>query len=154
MILMAERPVVHEPVMLRETLAALAVRPGGRYVDCTVDGGGHAEAILAAASPGGSLLGIDEDEEVLELARRRLEPFGGSVALVRGNFRNVDTICQERGFEPVNGIVFDLGLDGLLLGKRDERGGACGPHLALRRRAREPQDRAGHRCPSSPPDDA
>jgi 16S rRNA (cytosine1402-N4)-methyltransferase len=110
MILMAERPVVHEPVMLRETLAALAVRPGGRYVDCTVDGGGHAEAILSAASPGGSLLGIDEDEEVLDLARRRLEPFGGSVALVRANFRNVDSICRERGFEPVNGIVFDLGL--------------------------------------------
>ena len=50
--------------MLREVLAALDVRPGGRYVDCTVDGGGHAEAILEAASPGGSLLGIDEDADV------------------------------------------------------------------------------------------
>ena len=56
-----EAPVRHEPVMLREVLAALDVRPGGRYVDCTLDGGGHAEAILEAASPGGTLLGIDED---------------------------------------------------------------------------------------------
>ena len=111
MIMMAERPVVHEPVMLRESLAALAVRPGDRYVDCTVDGGGHAAAILEAASPGGSLLGIDEDEDVLSATRGRLtERFGDSVALVRGNFRNVDIICRQRGFEPVNGIIFDLGL--------------------------------------------
>ncbi len=111
MIMMADRPVVHEPVMLRESLAALAVRPGGRYVDCTVDGGGHATAILDAAYPGGSLLGIDEDEDVLSSTRERLsERFGDSIALVRGNFRNVDIICRERGFEPVNGIIFDLGL--------------------------------------------
>lgn len=107
---MTERPVVHEPVMLQEALAALAVRAGGRYVDCTVDGGGHAEAILQAASPGGSLVGIDEDAYTLALARERLVSFGDGVALVPGNFRNVDTICRERGFSPVNGIIFDLGL--------------------------------------------
>lgn len=111
MTMMVDRPVVHEPVMLRESLAALNVRPGGRYVDCTVNGGGHAAAILDAASPGGSLLGIDEDEDVLEMTRGRLtDRFGGTIALVRGNFRNVDSICRERGFEPVNGIIFDLGL--------------------------------------------
>jgi 16S rRNA (cytosine1402-N4)-methyltransferase len=76
-----------------------------------VDGGGHASAILEAAWPGGSLLGIDEDEYVLAMTRGRLtERFGDAVALVRGNFRNLDTICRERGFEPVNGIIFDLGL--------------------------------------------
>ena len=72
MILMANRPVTHEPVMLREVVAALDVQPGGRYVDCTLDGGGHAQAILEAASPGGSLLGIDADRDVLELSRSRL----------------------------------------------------------------------------------
>jgi 16S rRNA (cytosine1402-N4)-methyltransferase len=110
MTMMADRPVVHEPVMLRESLAALDVRPGGRYVDCTVNGGGHAEAILEAASPGGSLLGIDEDQSALEISSKRLERFSFSCALIRGNFRNVDTICRERGFDPVNGIIFDLGL--------------------------------------------
>ena len=111
MTMMADRAVVHEPVMLRESLAALNVRPGGRYVDCTVDGGGHATAILEAAEPGGSLLGIDEDQHVLDMTRGRLtERFGDAVALVRGNFRNLDTICRERGFQPVNGIIFDLGL--------------------------------------------
>src|SRR5690606_21322249 len=103
-------PVTHEPVMLSEVLAGLNVHPGGRYVDCTVNGGGHAEAILEAASPGGSLLGIDEDPEALVMSRERLARFGDAVALVRGNFRNVDSICRERGFVPVNGVLFDLGL--------------------------------------------
>jgi 16S rRNA (cytosine1402-N4)-methyltransferase len=105
-----EAPVRHEPVMLREVLAGLDVRPGGRYVDCTLDGGGHAEAIMEAASPGGTLLGIDEDVEVMELARERLTRFGDAVAYVHGNFRDVDRICRERGFAPVNGILIDLGL--------------------------------------------
>jgi 16S rRNA (cytosine1402-N4)-methyltransferase len=105
-----EAPVRHEPVMLREVLAALDVRPGGRYVDCTLDGGGHAEAIMDVATPGGTLLGIDEDFDVMSMARERLSRFGDNVAYVQGNFRNVDSICRERGFAPVNGILFDLGL--------------------------------------------
>ena len=110
MTLMTDTPVRHEPVMPEEVVAALAVRPGGRYVDCTVDGGGHAEAILDAASPGGALVGIDADPEALALARHRLSRFGDAVALVEGNFRDVDAICRERGFTPVNGVLFDLGL--------------------------------------------
>jgi 16S rRNA (cytosine1402-N4)-methyltransferase len=105
-----EPPVRHEPVLLREVIAGLAVRPGGRYVDCTLDGGGHAEAIMESASPGGSLLGIDEDPEVMAMAQQRLARFGDAVACVLGNFRDVDSICHERDFTPVNGILFDLGL--------------------------------------------
>jgi 16S rRNA (cytosine1402-N4)-methyltransferase len=110
MTLLMDAPVRHEPVMLQEVLAALAVRPGGRYVDCTVDGGGHAEAILEAASPGGSLLGIDADPEAVVMARHRLDRFGADVAVVNANFREVDDVAHERGFAPVNGVLFDLGL--------------------------------------------
>jgi 16S rRNA (cytosine1402-N4)-methyltransferase len=110
MTLMTNSSVRHEPVMLPEVLAALAVRPGGRYVDCTVGGAGHSEAILDAASPGGALIGIDADPEALEMAQRRLARFGGSAAVVRGNFSEIDMMCRERGFVPVNGILFDLGL--------------------------------------------
>jgi 16S rRNA (cytosine1402-N4)-methyltransferase len=110
MTLMANPPVTHEPVMTREVLAALDVRPGGRYVDCTLDGGGHAAAILERAAPGGSLLGIDADPEAIDIARRRLSDYHDAVAIVQGNFRNVDSYCRERDFEPVNGILFDLGL--------------------------------------------
>jgi 16S rRNA (cytosine1402-N4)-methyltransferase len=119
--MMTEQAVSHEPVMLREVLAGLNVRPGGRYVDCTVNGGGHAEAILFASAPGGSVLGIDADADALERARSRLSHFGSSVALVNANFRDVDTVCRERGFAPVNGILFDLGLSSLQLAS-GERG--------------------------------
>jgi 16S rRNA (cytosine1402-N4)-methyltransferase len=110
MTLLMDSRVTHDSVMLREVIAALDVRPGGRYVDCTVGGGGHAEAILDAAEPGGSLLGIDADPEAIEMSRERLARFGDGVAIVQGNFRDLDRLCRERGFAPVNGILFDLGL--------------------------------------------
>lgn len=111
----------HAPVMLREVLAALNVRPGGRYVDGTVGGGGHALAIMEAASPGGLLLGIDRDPQALEAARRRLEPFGVDVRLVEGDFADMGRICHEFAFMPVHGVLLDLGLSSLQL-EEAERG--------------------------------
>jgi len=121
----------HVPVLLREVLEALAVRPGSRYVDCTLGAGGHAEAILEAASPDGELLGIDLDPEALATARQRLAAFsaeGGSasgggerVTFVEGNFSQVGDLCRERGFAPVQGILFDLGLSSLQL-EEESRG--------------------------------
>jgi 16S rRNA (cytosine1402-N4)-methyltransferase len=105
----------HVPVLLREAVEALTVRPGGRYVDCTLGGGGHAEAILEAASPDGELLGIDQDLEALAAARERLAAFGERVTFVEGNFSQVGDLCRERGFAPVQGILFDLGLSSLQL---------------------------------------
>jgi 16S rRNA (cytosine1402-N4)-methyltransferase len=107
--------VSHTPVLVEDVLLTLAVQPGGRYVDCTVGGGGHAEAILEAASPGGLLLGIDADPSALDLARARLAPFGDAAHLVEGNFRDVATICRARDFAPVHGVLFDLGLSSLQL---------------------------------------
>ena len=63
---------VHTPVLLRETIEALDVQDGGRYVDCTVGGGGHAAAILERSSPGGQLLGIDADPEAVKTAQAEL----------------------------------------------------------------------------------
>ena len=105
----------HKPVMLEEVLRTLAVQPGGRYVDCTVGGGGHAEAVLEAASPGGLLLGIDADPNALRLAHARLARFGDATLLAEANFRDVATICRARGFAPVHGVLFDLGLSSLQL---------------------------------------
>jgi 16S rRNA (cytosine1402-N4)-methyltransferase len=107
--------VDHTPVMVEEVLQALAVQPGGRYVDCSVGGGGHAEAILEVASPGGLLLGIDADPRALQIAHNRLARFSDAVLLVEGNFRDVQTICRSHGFAPVHGILFDLGLSSLQL---------------------------------------
>jgi 16S rRNA (cytosine1402-N4)-methyltransferase len=105
----------HDPVMLREAVEALAVRPGGRYVDATVGLGGHAAAILAAAQPGGRLLGIDADPQALAVARERLAPFGNAVILVHSNFRAIAEVCATHGFVPVDGVLFDLGISSLQL---------------------------------------
>lgn len=110
----------HVPVMLEEVLEALDVRPGGRYVDCTLGGAGHAEAIMERAQPGGALLGIDADERAIERGRERLSRYGESVRLVQGNFRDIGDICRRNGFAPVNGIFMDLGLSSFQLG--EERG--------------------------------
>jgi 16S rRNA (cytosine1402-N4)-methyltransferase len=111
----------HIPVLLREVVEALAVRTGGRYVDCTLGAGGHAEAILEAASPDGELLGIDLDPEALAAARERLAAFGERVTFLEGNFSQVGDLCRERGFAPVQGILFDLGLSSLQL-EEESRG--------------------------------
>jgi len=111
----------HVPVLLREVVDALAVRPGGRYVDCTLGAGGHAEAILEAASPDGELLGIDLDPEALAAARQRLAAYGERVTFVEGNFSQVADLCRERGFAPVQGVLFDLGLSSLQL-EEESRG--------------------------------
>ena len=105
----------HTPVLLSETLRALSVQPGGRYIDCTLGGGGHAAAILDHSSPGGQLLGIDADPNALEIAQERLQKYNQSVLLVNDNFVNLQTICHKFDFSPVHGILFDLGISSLQL---------------------------------------
>jgi len=101
--------------MVDEVLTAIAVQPGGLYVDCTVSSGGHADAVLEAASPGGLLLGIDADPGALSLARARLARFDDAAIFVEGNFRDLADICRAHRFGPVHGVLFDLGLSSLQL---------------------------------------
>ena len=111
----------HIPVLAEEAIKALAVQPGGRYIDCTLGGGGHAAAILERSSPGGQLLGIDADPEALNTARERLQTYSDSTVLVNDNFVNLEAICYKHDFLPVHGILFDLGLSSLQL-EGSERG--------------------------------
>ena len=73
--------IIHQPVMLKEAVEALAVQPGGRYVDCTLGGGGHSASILEHSSPGGQLLGIDADPEAVKIAENRLAAYRSSLWL-------------------------------------------------------------------------
>lgn len=109
--------VTHRPVMLQEALAFLEPKPGGRYIDCTVGTGGHAEAILRAA-PGGRVLGIDADPDALKAARRRLDSFGDALLLVNDNFAGLAAICASSEFGLADGILFDLGLSSRQLADR------------------------------------
>ena len=118
-----ERPVFppHTPAMLAEVLEYLAVRPGGRYIDCTVGAGGHAAAILEASAPDGRLLGLDADPEALAVARERLAEFGQRAVLERAYFDRVEEIAPRRGFVPADGLLCDLGVSSIQL-DRPERG--------------------------------
>ena len=104
----------HRPVLLRETIESLAVKRGGLFVDCTVGLGGHSEAILQA-SPDAQVLGIDRDEEALELARERLAEFGGRFRAVRADFRELTRVLATAEVKAVRGILADLGVSSLQL---------------------------------------
>jgi len=105
----------HIPVLVKETIEALAVQPGGRYIDCTLGGGGHATAILDHSSPGGQLLGIDADPEAIKISGARLQAYSSSTLFINENFANLQAICIKYDFFPVHGILFDLGLSSLQL---------------------------------------
>jgi len=113
--------LTHRPVLVRETVEALAVQPGGRYIDCTLGGGGHAAVILEQSAPGGQLLGIDADPDAIRIARTRLESYSASLLLVNENFSKLQSICHKYDFSPVHGILFDLGLSSFQL-NGDARG--------------------------------
>lgn len=105
----------HVPVLFQVVLDGLQVRPGGRYVDATVGGGGHAAGILSASSPGGRLLGLDRDPAAVEAARNRLAPCAGRVVLVHSSFTCLAEVARARQFVPADGVLFDLGLSSLQL---------------------------------------
>jgi 16S rRNA (cytosine1402-N4)-methyltransferase len=100
----------HVPILLSEVIAGLAPRPGGRYLDGTLGGGGHAAAILAASIPDGLLVGIDADPAALAAAGERLAVFGRRARLVHGNFRDMVRLANEAGVERLDGILLDLGV--------------------------------------------
>lgn len=123
----------HVPVLLKEVTELLGVKKGGKYIDCTLGGGGHSQAILEA---GGTVLGIDCDQEAIESARKRLneacptshcqQADAGSLGafrwtLVKGNFSQLTTIALKANFEKVEGILFDLGVSSHQL-ETSERG--------------------------------
>ena len=93
--------------MVAEVLAALAVKPGGRYVDGTIGGGGHAAAILAASVPNGWLFGCDRDGDAVEAARERLAEFAGRFEIRRGNFAELAEMVPA---ESCDGLLLDLGV--------------------------------------------
>jgi 16S rRNA (cytosine1402-N4)-methyltransferase len=112
---------VHETVLLSETVSAIAPRPGGVYVDCTLGGGGHARAILEQSGPDGRLFGVDRDESALAAARERLAEFGARATLLHGAFSELPGLLAQEGVSRIDGLVADLGVSSPQL-DRDERG--------------------------------
>ena len=85
----------HKSVLLYETVDELNIKPDGIYVDGTLGGGGHSYEIAKRLSGGGRLIGIDQDEDAIKAAGKRLEPYMDRVTIVRNNYCNMDKVLDE-----------------------------------------------------------
>jgi 16S rRNA (cytosine1402-N4)-methyltransferase len=106
---MSSMNFAHEPVLLQESVAALALKPSGVYVDCTLGGAGHSLAILST-EPSVRLIGIDQDPAALERASHRLHHYRDRVTLIHGNFRNLTELLAKHDIHAVDGILMDIGV--------------------------------------------
>ncbi len=100
----------HKPVLLREVIEGLNIRPNGIYVDGTLGGAGHSFEIVRRLSLDGRLVGIDRDEAAVEAAAKRLEPFADRVTIVRGNYLDTPSILQDLGIGSMDGMLLDIGV--------------------------------------------
>ena len=100
----------HVSVMVREVIELLRPEPQKRYLDGTLGGGGHTEAILTHSSPDGEVLGLDLDDIALAAAAERLSRFESRLTMRQANFADARSILSEIGWRSVDGIVLDLGV--------------------------------------------
>jgi 16S rRNA (cytosine1402-N4)-methyltransferase len=100
---------VHATVMRSEVLVALAPRDGGVYVDATLGGGGHSEAILDAAATA-TVVAFDRDPAAIEAASERLRRYGDRVTIIRSDFSQIVTELERLGIRSVDGLIADLGV--------------------------------------------
>jgi len=122
---------VHKPVMLKEALELLDLKPGKVIVDCTVGGGGHSREILKRITPGGFLIGIDKDEEILretynsfladdELCNNRDgEQSNNNFAFYQSDYEDIEEIINRAGKGRVDGVLLDLGVSSMQLEQPD-----------------------------------
>ncbi len=100
----------HVSVLLHEAVDELQVKPSGIYVDGTLGGGGHSYEICKRLDSDGRLIGIDQDAEALEAAKKRLGEFKDRITLVKSNYERTGEVLKEQGIEKVDGIILDLGV--------------------------------------------
>ncbi|NOZ04080.1 MAG: 16S rRNA (cytosine(1402)-N(4))-methyltransferase RsmH [FCB group bacterium] len=107
----------HIPVMVSEVISLLDIHPDGIYLDGTIGLGGHAKQILSQLSLNGRIIGIDLDEEALDICKQNLHA-SSSVSLFRASYSAFPQILARAGVSAVNGILLDLGLSSLQLDSR------------------------------------
>lgn len=105
--------MIHTPVLLNEVLEYLSPQPNENFIDATFGFGGHSLVILTKTAPQGRVLGIDADSQALEkfkeIKGEEVQKVGERLTLVCANFNQMAEIVRQENFQPVNGILFDLG---------------------------------------------
>ena len=99
----------HVSVLLQEAVDGLNIRPDGIYLDGTLGGAGHSREIVRRLTTG-RLICVDRDPMALEAAKDRLAPWYEHVALIHGNFSDLDGILDRLQIPAVDGMLFDLGV--------------------------------------------
>ncbi len=107
----------HKPVLLKECIEGLQIRPDGIYVDGTLGGGGHSREIAKKLSAQGRLIAIDRDTEALEAAKENLKEFS-NITYIHGNHDDLKNILEELAIDKVDGILLDLGVSSYQLDER------------------------------------
>ncbi|MGH7817024.1 MAG: 16S rRNA (cytosine(1402)-N(4))-methyltransferase RsmH [Candidatus Binatia bacterium] len=100
----------HFSVLVREVTEFLNPGPGKRFLDGTLGGGGHSEAILLASGPDGQVMGLDRDDEALAAAGERLGRFETRFVARRASFADGREILAATGWQAVDGVILDLGI--------------------------------------------
>ncbi len=108
--------IKHIPVLLNEAIESLDIKQGETVIDATIGAGGHAKFIGANIGKEGRLIGLDQDEMALKIAKDNLENAKCKVFLINGNFRNIDSLTADKGIEKADKILFDLGVSSMQFG--------------------------------------
>jgi len=107
----------HESVLKEEVIEQLNIKADGVYVDCTLGRAGHSLAIAKQLSDDGLLIGFDQDEQAIHVAKEKLEPYPS--ILIHSNFRNLEKELAKRDIHKVDGVLFDLGVSSPQLDEAD-----------------------------------
>jgi 16S rRNA (cytosine1402-N4)-methyltransferase len=110
-----EARTYHIPVLLQEVLSYLITSRNGFYVDGTIGGGGHAEAVIKQLDFTGKVIGIDLDDDALEETSKRLTYFGDRLIVVKENFKNIKSVLFKYGVNTIQGVLLDLGVSSFQL---------------------------------------
>jgi 16S rRNA (cytosine1402-N4)-methyltransferase len=100
----------HIPILIEECIENLKIVPEGIYVDGTLGGAGHGQAICNRLNKEGIFIGIDQDENAIKAARARLQDQETNVYIVRDNFKNIKKILNNLGIDKIDGMLMDLGV--------------------------------------------
>lgn len=105
----------HTSVLFNESIQHLNIEPEGIYVDGTLGGGGHGAGICEKLGLGGTLIGIDRDQDALDAASKRLESFQCRKIFIKSNYSNIKEVLKEIGIATVDGAILDLGVSSFQL---------------------------------------
>lgn len=129
--------MLHTPVLLNEVIKLLNPQAGDFVIDGTVDGGGHAAAILERIMPSGKFLGLDLDTEILKSAKKRLaaiansqSPISKKIFLANGSYANLPEIMREQKLPKADCLLLDLGFSSEQL---ESSGGGNGRGFSFQR---------------------